>query len=286
MPEIPDDVAAPEQSGVASATDPAGHPASLVEDDVVIEPEVHDEPPAPELPPEGHRYDLSGLAVGPDDRENLHSFASAMHQASAPPEVVKAAFAWYQCQQAEESRAQEQADLADASEVRAQFQSEWSPFEYGMNVQLVQQFLDGLPQPVREGLLSARTAEGKALLNDIEAVRWLTALARGGDASMGGAPSRSAAEELHEIKTLMARPGSAYHKGPDAARLQARYRDLLSAGTGGDVPVPSSGSAIDAEIAKLRKDSAAPKGSPQWRSYWQGPGSARYRQLLQARERR
>jgi len=48
--------------------------------------------------------------------------------------------------------------------------------------------------------------------------------------------------------------------------------------TGGDL-----GKTIDAEIAELKKQMGAPRGSPESKKYWEEGGEARYRQLIEAK---
>ena len=50
--------------------------------------------------------------------------------------------------------------------------------------------------------------------------------------------------------------------------------------TGGDM-----GKTIAAEILDLKKQMAAPKGSPEYKKYWEEGGEARYRQLIEAQNR-
>ena len=50
--------------------------------------------------------------------------------------------------------------------------------------------------------------------------------------------------------------------------------------TGGDL-----GKTIDAEITELKKQMGAPRGSADWKKYWEEGGEARYRQLITAKEK-
>jgi hypothetical protein len=40
---------------------------------------------------------------------------------------------------------------------------------------------------------------------------------------------------------------------------------------------------IDGEMKEWKRKMAAPKGSPEWKEYWEGGGEARYRKLLEAK---
>ena len=73
---------------------------------------------------------------------------------------------------------------------------------------------------------------------------------------------------------------------PDAWKWLVQIeREINPAGTvvpntGGDL-----GKTIDAEITDLKKQMGAPRGSADWKKYWEEGGEARYRQLIAAKEK-
>ena len=91
-------------------------------------------------------------------------------------------------------------------------------------------------QQFAERMMTGRMADGTLIGDDPAVVRWFAQMSRQlnpiGVAmpGMSGAGAMQAATtELAELRKQMADTNSAYWKGKDSARLQARYRELLEA---------------------------------------------------------
>jgi hypothetical protein len=105
-------------------------------------------------------------------------------------------------------------DQGDAKAAETALRTEWGN-EYITNVRLVSQHVDNLPETERDVIENQPLANGYLPLNDPSFQKDLLRKVRTGK------------EGKAEIEELMKDRGSRYWKGPDALRLQARYRDLL-----------------------------------------------------------
>lgn len=158
---------------------------------------------------------------------------SGVHQHRA----MQAAQRWYE-DFVRKSEAQEAAmHERQMSHATIELRRDWGP-DYSTNMRLLHGFMDSVPAETKEFLLEARSDDHSALLNHVPFLRRLVDLLRAERINGGhsvSAPSRvqkpaqvaSGAESLEEIEQLMRDRNSKYHRGPSAARLQQRYRELL-----------------------------------------------------------
>lgn len=225
-----------------------------------------------------HGYDLSAFSLGEDDAPMVHEFAAAMRAGGAGQEHVGAALKWYQQHVAEQSRNERLADSRAAAEAANTLRAEWGDSDFFTNKNLIRSFVDGLPAGLQHALRSATTDEGIPLLSDVPSLMWLAQVARGGGAM---APrGKTKAQELSEIRQKVGT--REYWKD---LRMQARFSDLVNDPEARKpAPIPS-GANINAEIAELRRMSAAPSGSPEHRKYWKEGGRARMVELVARRGR-
>lgn len=172
-----------------------------------------------------------------------------------------------------ETAPEEGEDEDHRHETEGAMKREWG-FEYAANIALVNRYLDGLPPAVQITFENARLDDGSKVLNSPAVLRWLAEQARG--PAVRSANASSAAEKT-ELEELMRQPGSRYWKGPDAAKLQARYRDIATAAPAGDRPLPG-GSAAEREIADIE----ALMRTNRSRYNRDERMQARYRELLQS----
>lgn len=189
------------------------------------------------IPETPDKYDLKlsdGRVVGEDDKPLIGKFLERMHGKNATPDQVSAGVdAYYEV--VEEIQAQRyEADEDFRRTAEDELRAEWGS-EFRRNVNMVSGLLSGAPEGVKEMLLEARTEEGVRIINSPDTLRWLTQLARevnpvatvvpGAGANAGQAIS----DELATLTKMMGDQKSDYWKGPNAEKLQARYRDLVNA---------------------------------------------------------
>lgn len=188
--------------------------------------------------PESHdKYDVTiaeGHVWGEADKPLIDSFAKAAHEANMTPAAVKSALKWYGDLQAKQVEQVQNEDAQFKKDNVDELRQEWGA-EYRMNLRVVDEFFEGLPDGLGEVLLNARDANGRQLAANAKVIRWANQMQREANPLAtvlpgGGVNSMQAMEgEITKLKTMMADKNGPYWKGPEAEKHQARYRDLLTA---------------------------------------------------------
>jgi hypothetical protein len=178
--------------------------------------------------PPQHAYDLRNFhhSFAEDDLPLLTDFLNAMARANASQSDVTLALEWYlrtfiadpsnHAQQAAIAHDFDARDAADRDRTRTHIQAEWDD-AYATNIQLINDYLGTLPAAEREAIESGERADGSLQLNDPAYLRTLLQTAH--------------ANERTTLESMMGNRSSAYWRGPQAARLQERYRELIKAGS-------------------------------------------------------
>lgn len=166
-------------------------------------------------------------------KESLGDFLTAAHNANLTPAQVEQVVGWKADADLKAANARQEADEnARLSGIDA-LRTEWGS-EFGMNVNLITSLLDGAPQGVKEGIMSARLADGTPLASHPTTLRWLAHLAREMNPTATVVPGHGASaiqaieSELATLNKMMGDPSSEYWKGPKAETNQARWRELFS----------------------------------------------------------
>jgi len=162
------------------------------------------------------------IALAAEDRDIAAAFSTAMQ--GAPREFVHRALRWYSTHIAQTNRSMDFIDRADARDARNAMRAEWGS-TYEQNMDAIRATFRSLPPAVQQAIENARLDDGTALFNSVAGLRWLFDLARTPTGS--GVSASSITSELEELQKLMGQRGSRYWKGPEAPRLQARYRHLI-----------------------------------------------------------
>ena len=176
---------------------------------------------------------LGDLTVGDDDKPIVEQFLSAMHETNAPPALVKAAVATYYQIVEEQAAAEANADRAMQSESIEALREEWGP-DYKRNLNAMHNYLETLPETVRSAFTHGRGADGRPLGFNADVVKWLagkaleenplaTVTPGAGQTSVQAVDARIA-----EIEGKMGNRNSEYWRGPQSAKMQAEYRDLIT----------------------------------------------------------
>lgn len=171
-----------------------------------------------------------GIVVGDLDKPGVDMFLASMHEANATPAQVQAGLKTYYQIKENAIAQQAEADLTHRDEVADALRAEWGA-EYRGNINHVNAFLDMAPEGVKDKLLTARMADGRAVMNDPDMMRAIAGWARevnpvGTVVPAGGDQMGAIQTEIDKIKTLMRTDRKAYDKDE---KLQARFRELLDA---------------------------------------------------------
>ena len=173
-----------------------------------------------------------GLTISDADKPVIDAFRDVAHKANLTQTQLDAVLNFNA--QIEEQRLAERAvvELQQRDAGIEALRAEWGS-EYKLNLNLIDGFLATAPTGVREQLLGARLADGTPLGNNVDVLRFLAATAREINptatvtGSMGTGATEAIAAEMDSMKALMGDKKSAYWKGPTAAKMQERYRQLL-----------------------------------------------------------
>lgn len=186
--------------------------------------------------PKDYKIELpDDIVLGEADKPIADAFLEVAHKHNLPPAVANDIIAHQLKLQEEFVQEQEQADAKDRAVAEDTLGSNdmWGS-ESRANVNLIKNMLASAPEGVAENLMNARLADGKLLGNDINTLRWLCNTARTLEpyATVTPAAGKTAGEtvagRIAEIEAEMAKGyDGPYHKGPQAASMQAEYRNLL-----------------------------------------------------------
>ena len=188
----------------------------------------------PEAP---DKYDIkpkNGEAIGETDKKWIDDLAKAAHAGNISNQQMNAVIDWYYDWQDREVESRHTADLQFKQQTEDQLRTDWGN-DYRPNVNRIKALVDGAPAEIREELHSARLGNGEPMMSHPAVLKWLASMALelnpaatvvpGATGDLGGAIQ----DELDKLTKLMGDKGSDYWKGPKAAQMQQRYRDLVDA---------------------------------------------------------
>lgn len=187
--------------------------------------------------PEG--YDLgtlpNGVVIGEADKPLVDDFLAVAHARNMNPDQVRQAVGWFfdRSTKAAAELAKQDAAAHDAN--IASLVQEFGA-DYGRNLAIAHDVLVNSPVgDIKDEVLTGRLANGTLFGDDPRVIRWLVGIGRELNPVTTVVPGagmntlQAIASELITIKSLMGDSASKYWKGPEAAALQARYRELIDA---------------------------------------------------------
>lgn len=189
------------------------------------------------LPEAPDKYDLkfeSGLVIGDDDKPTVDKFLAAAHADNLAPSAVKTAVKWYFDEREARIQEQQESDATLKEATEDALRAEWGG-DYKRNLAMVKGLVQMAPPEISDQIMHARMPGGVAIFNDPNVLRWLSGIARvvnpaatvvPGD---GQAAHDAISDEITKLEKMMGDKRSAYWKGNDADKNQARYRDLVTA---------------------------------------------------------
>lgn len=191
------------------------------------------------IPEEAKDYKVElpdGVVLGDADKPVADKFLEIAHKHNLPPAVANDIIANQLKIQQEYLKEQEEADDQARADARAKLTSNevWGS-EAQLNINMINNMLEGAPQGVKENLLDARLGDGTLLGNNVPALRWLSNLARELNPygtitpNQGMSLSETVQAEMAKLEGMMGDRNSAYWKGPTAQQNQQRYGQLLEA---------------------------------------------------------
>ena len=189
--------------------------------------------------PEDYFKDLkleNGAVVGEADKPVVDAFAQAVHKAGATPAVVNAALNWYFGSQEKAAADLDQADENFRIEAERGLKEEYGP-AFNRKRNAISALFATAPggtdvkneKSLISRLLGGRTADGKIIGNDPDAVRFLINLALDQNPSAavvedGDQSGKSIEREISEIEQIMRTDRPRYNR-----EFAGRYAELLAA---------------------------------------------------------
>ena len=189
------------------------------------------------IPEKPEDYDITladGLVIGEDDKPLVGEFLKEMHGANAHPEAVKSALTAYYKIVQQQQIAQEEEDSEFRRNAEDELRAEWGG-DYRKNAKMIDGLLNTAPEGLKDRILGARLADGKKLGDDPQALKFLAGLAREINplsTIVPGSGNNAAAavdDRIAAIEKMMGDNSSEYWVGSNADKIQAEYRDLITA---------------------------------------------------------
>jgi hypothetical protein len=189
------------------------------------------------VPEAADKYDVAlgnGHVWGEADKPVLDSFTKAAHEANIPGEYLKPMLGWYDQLQQAQIAAREEADAGYKKENLDTLAGEWGG-SLGMEARIADELWKSMGDDLYGRFSTARDADGRLIFADASLIKWANRMQREINPAAtvvpgSGTNSAQAMEtEIGNLKKLMATPGSEYYKGPNSAKHQLRYRELLDA---------------------------------------------------------
>lgn len=182
--------------------------------------------------PEDYKIELgAGVVMGEADKPLIESFKGYAHAKNWEPAKLNEAIGWYyEHQQALRDKMAED-DLAYNTQAADALRQEWGP-EYRRNINAVQNLMAGAPKGLSDRIIGGRTADGRRIGDDPDALRWFAQMAREMNPAASLVPAGTA-DSMGTIEDEIAanvKRMSADRKGWFAdEKAQARHRELLTA---------------------------------------------------------
>lgn len=184
--------------------------------------------------PEGYKITMpQGREAPPEDDAFLKGVLNTAHQANYTQEQLDALIGTFYKQvdqQIDQIKEAEEQAIAAAEDTLRQ---EWGP-DYRTNKALAEALLARAPAGFRDKFLNGYLDDHTPIRASAEAWKWLVQIEReinpaGTVVPQGSDVGKSIEAELGELKKQMKDPTSDYWKGPNAEKMQARYRELITA---------------------------------------------------------
>jgi hypothetical protein len=191
--------------------------------------------------------------------------------------------------------AQDQQDWASAN---AAIKAKWGAATEGNLIKINGWLLDTMGKELANEIWGARDSEGTGICNKLPVLEAMLKAAQGnadvsnnGSRGSGGsAPdarqreieiARAGADRLRELDRWMSNRDPRYWKDEAA---QCEYRDLLDRGVTADGTPKTADSDLKRRIAEIEKWMSAPRGSAEYRKYYDNPATQQeYLELLDRR---
>lgn len=185
--------------------------------------------------PEEYKINMpAGKQAPKEDDGFLKAFMKSAHDNNYTQGQVDGALQSFysEVERQQESISADEKKMADATEDK--LRQEWGA-DYRTNKAMAEALLTRAPAGFRDRFMNGYLADHTPIKASAEAWKWLVQMEREINPAgtvvpgSGGDLGKTIEAEISSLKALMGNPASAYWKGPEAEKNQARYRDLVAA---------------------------------------------------------
>jgi hypothetical protein len=185
--------------------------------------------------PEDYKINMpAGRQAPKEDDGFLKSFLKSAHDAHYTQAQLDAALTTFYAEVDNQQNLIADNERKLSQETEDKLRQEWGA-DYRPNKAMAEALLARAPDGFRDRFLNGYLADHTPIKASADAWKWLVQMEREINPAAtvvpgaGGDLGKTIATELGELKALMGNPNSKYWKGPEAEKLQERYRQLLAA---------------------------------------------------------
>lgn len=187
------------------------------------------------IPTEASHYkiQLQGIVPGEADKPMLESFAKHAHERRWSNEIYNQAADWYYKEVDNRRAAIEKADADYRIAAEDTLRADWGT-DYRKNHQIMQNFVAGLPEDVRNAIVGGRGPDGRPLGDNAALIKWMTQLhldLTGGHASIlaeaGSGGGKGVDARLNEISAMRRNDPDGFERLPNVKDIRAEELRLL-----------------------------------------------------------
>jgi hypothetical protein len=188
--------------------------------------------------PEGYVEKLAlpnGLVLGEADKPIVADFAAAAHAGNIAPDQFNALVAKYYEIQDKQRAAIEDQDAQFRAAAEDELRQVWEGPNYRRNLAAVNNFMASWPEDLRNGILAARTPDGKKLGDMPGFIRQIANIAMDLNPAATLVPAgtsdqtKGVNDRIADLEKMMGDRSSDYWRGPKSESLQQEIRDLYEA---------------------------------------------------------
>lgn len=189
------------------------------------------------LPEAPDKYDLTfdnGIVIGDEDKPFVDDFLKSAFGKNMPNQTVKDVLGWWYENKEAQAQAQADKDLEIKNATITKLMEDWGA-NYKENVARTEAFVGMMPAELQKVLAGARLSDGTPFLSHADTIKWMAGLALEQNPAVtlvpntGGDIQSNVQSEIDRLTGMMGDRNSAYWKGPEAEKNQARFRQLQTA---------------------------------------------------------
>lgn len=183
----------------------------------------------------GYKVNMpDGKPAPKEDDAFLNSFLTNAHASGYTQDMVDATVKVFYAEVDRQQEAMGEAEKKATEEADEALRKEWGS-DYKANKSMAEALLARAPAGFRDRFMNGYLSDHRPIKASPEAWKWLAQMEREINPAAtvvpgaGGDLGKTIEAELTDLKKLMGNSNSAYWKGPEAEKKQARYRDLVTA---------------------------------------------------------